>query len=172
LNGTLLHLAWTFGWLSMLSVGGGSSLLPEMQRQCAMNGWIDPEGFSETYSLGQIVPGPPMTMVGLLGYHAAGLAGALVVLVAFFLPPSLLVFVVHRLWARMSNWRWRPAIQAGVAPISVGLLLAGAVAIGQGAVKDWSGYSLVFVSAAISLWKDVNPAFLVLGCGMLKLILG
>lgn len=171
MKGTLLHLAWTFGWLSMLSVGGGSSLLPEMQKQCVLNGWIDAEGFSESYSLGQIIPGPPMTMVGLLGYHAAGLAGAAVVLVAFFLPPGLLVFAVHRLWARLSGWRWRPAIQAGVAPISVGLLLAGAVAIAQGSVKDGLGIGLVVLSMALSLWKGINPALLVLGCGVLKAIL-
>jgi len=171
---TLIHLALVFGGLSLLAVGGGSSLLPEMQTICVANGWIDAEGFSESYSLGQVVPGPPMTMVVLLGYHAAGVSGAVVVLLAFFTPACVLTLFVSRIWDRFSSSPWRKAIENGLAPVSIGLLVSGAIAIGQGVGMFVEPFYLAIGLGAmgLTLWRNANPAILVLGCGLLGFLKG
>lgn len=163
----LLHLALVFAGLSLLAIGGGSSLLPEMQRVCVSNGWMDAETFSETYSLGQIAPGPPMTMVVLLGYHVAGAAGAAVVLLAFFTPACILTWFAARAWDRFAASSWRQALEDGLAPVSIGLLLSGAFAIGQSSIKDGFTLALGLGALALALWKNPSPALLVLGCGLL-----
>lgn len=168
----LLHLALVFGGLSLLAIGGGSSLLPEMQRLCVENGWTDAEGFSETYSLGQVAPGPPMTMVVLIGYHAAGLPGAGVVLVAFFTPACLLTWGASRAWARFAASPWHQAVEEGLAPVSIGLLLSGVFAIGQASIHDSFTVALALGALAISLWKNPSPALVVLGCGLLAFLQG
>ena len=75
---TLIHLALTFGMLSLLAVGGGTAVLHEMQEVLQTQCQIGPERFLEIYSVGQLAPGPNMTMVGLIGYKAAGMAGMIV----------------------------------------------------------------------------------------------
>src|SRR3982750_2972031 len=47
-------------------------------------------------------PGPGSTLATLIGWKAAGWRGALVVSLAFFLPSSLLIYGVGRVWNR---WR-------------------------------------------------------------------
>ena len=62
-----------FAGLSLLAVGGGSTALPEMQRQVALHGWADSTEFCRLYNLGQLAPGPNTLLVTMaLGQRAAG----------------------------------------------------------------------------------------------------
>ncbi|MFZ4055113.1 MAG: chromate transporter, partial [Polynucleobacter sp.] len=76
----------TFGLLSLLAVGGGTAVLPEMQIVLSEQFQVDHMKFVEVYSIGQLAPGPNMMMVIVFGFQLAGLAGALTVLLSFFLP--------------------------------------------------------------------------------------
>ena len=90
---TLLRLLGVFGLLSVLAVGGGLAVLPEMKKLTVEQyHWVTANQFVDFYSLGQMAPGPNMIMVALIGYKVAGLGGALAVLIAFFLPASVLTF--------------------------------------------------------------------------------
>ena len=98
--------------------------------------WITFPELLHFYSLGQLAPGPNMMMVVSIGAVVAGLPGAAVALVAFFLPTGILTFAVGRLWIHLSTWRWRPAIQVGLGSVAVGLVLAGAIIMGRGALTQ------------------------------------
>src|SRR5260370_30272151 len=67
-----------------------------------------------------------------IGQWVAGLAGAVVVLISFSLPPALLAFCIGRLWNRLAKWPWRTSIQRGLAPLSLRLLLPVSLSIAQG----------------------------------------
>ena len=71
----LLHLAMTFGMLSLLAVGGGTAVLPEMQTVLAHQFNIDHTTFVHIYSIGQLAPGPNMLMVLVFGEDVARLGG-------------------------------------------------------------------------------------------------
>ncbi len=72
----LVSLLNVFCLLSLLAVGGGSAVLPQMAHETVgVHGWVSADDFATIYSLGQMAPGPNMTMVGLIGYKASGLAG-------------------------------------------------------------------------------------------------
>ena len=62
----LLQLALTFSMLSVLAVGGGTAVLPEMQNVLAMRFGLDRLEFVHIYSMGQLSPGPNMLMVVIL----------------------------------------------------------------------------------------------------------
>jgi chromate transporter len=110
-----------------------------------------------------MAPGPNMMMITAIGEFVAGPSGALVVLVAFFLPTALLALAVGRLWTRLETWPWRSSIQRGLAPVSIGLLLAGCLIIARGAVNGLTTAFLAGAVFAILLLRKVNPAILILG---------
>ncbi|MBV8491312.1 MAG: chromate transporter, partial [Candidatus Eremiobacteraeota bacterium] len=85
---TLASLAVNFALLSIQAVGGGTAVLPEMQRLLEGHYHMSNEEFAQIYSLGQLAPGPNMLMVVVLGDRLGGVAGAIVVLLAFFIPAS------------------------------------------------------------------------------------
>src|SRR4029077_3223513 len=108
-------------------------------------------------------PGPNMVMVTLIGYKVAGLVGAISVLVAFFLPASVLTFGANRLWHRLSAWPWRESIRRGLGPVTVGLMLAGVISIGKVAIDVVGAAVLAVVVAMLVLTTRINPALLILG---------
>lgn len=165
---TLLQIAAAFGVLSLLAVGGGAAVLPEMKATVvAEHGWLTADQFVEVYSLGQLAPGPNMLMVQVIGERIAGVPGALVALVAFFLPASVLTYATGKLWDRLDGWPWRESIQRGLAPISIGLMLAGTITIGRIAVNDPRTIAMAGAVTVILLWRRTNPAWLILACGAL-----
>ncbi len=152
-----------FAYLSILTVGGGMAAFPELKVLTVdVHHWLTFPQLIHIYSVGQMAPGPNMMMIVAIGQWVAGLAGAVVVLIAFFLPPALLAFCIGRLWNRLAKWPWRTSIQHGLAPVSIGLLLAGSLSMAKGAVTGWVTAVVAVTVFAILLRSRINPALLVL----------
>jgi chromate transporter len=153
-----------FSYLSLLTVGGGMAAFPELKILTVdVHHWLTFPQLIHLYSVGQMAPGPNMMMIVSIGQWVAGLPGAIVVLIAFFLPTALLTFIMGRLWTRLGKWRWRTSIQRGLAPVSIGLLLAGCLTMAKGAVTGWVTAGIAVVTFVILLRSRINPALLILG---------
>lgn len=122
------------------------------------------------YSVGQLAPGPNMMLIVPIGDWAAGPLGAGVALLAFFAPTALLTFLVGRAWMRLEAWPWRASIQRGLAPVSIGLLLAGCFTMAKGAIFGVETAAIAAAVLLILLQAKVNPALLVLGAAVLGLL--
>ena len=73
----------------------------------------------QAFAVGQAAPGPNMLVTRLVGWHVAGLAGALVALAAMCGPAAVIAWFVADLWDRFKDSPWRRAIQRAIAPIVV-----------------------------------------------------
>jgi chromate transporter len=126
----LVALILVFGPLSLFSIGGGASLLAEIEHQSvAVHHWTTQREFADLFAISRAAPGPGTMLSTLIGWKVAGWAGALAATVALYLPSSLLVFGAARLWGRWRGSRWHGAIERGLAPIAAGLILAGGIAV-------------------------------------------
>ncbi len=170
----LISLVNVFALLSILAVGGGTAVLPQMKHEVVgTHYWLSAEQFTDIYSLGQLAPGPNMNMVAVIGYHVAGMPGAILVLLAFYLPSCTLVFAVGKIWDHFEGSPWRDAVQRGMAPITIGLMLSGVYAIGRTATINLNrsmNFNLITVAitlmvATILLIRHINPALLILAGG-------
>ena len=141
-------------------------MLPEMQRLMEGTYHMSPADFTKIYSLGQLAPGPNMSMVVVLGDRIAGIPGALVVLVAFFLPASVLCFLVGRVWNKAGESPWRRAVQDGLAPIAIGLMLSGVYALATTATTTVLTIAPALVVVLLMLRTKINPVILILACGI------
>jgi chromate transporter len=153
-----------FAYLSLLTVGGGMAAFPEMKiLTVEVHKWLDFRQLIHIYSVGQMAPGPNMMMIVAIGQWAGGVLGALAVLLAFFGPTALLAFIVGRMWKKLEQWPWRTSIQQGLAPVSIGLLLAGCFTMAKGAIFGVETAAIAVGVLLILLRYKVNPALLVLG---------
>ena len=79
-----------------LVFGGGHVVLPLLQAAVVAPGWVTNEVFLAGYGMAQAVPGPLFTFAAYLGAVMGpapnNLAGAVIALVAIFLPGLLLVY--------------------------------------------------------------------------------
>jgi len=160
---TLATLALVFAPLSLVSIGGGPAVIAEMQHQAVVvHQWMTQREFADLFAIARAAPGPGTLLAILIGFSAAGWPGALVVFVAFFLPSSLLVYGAASVFSRWRGSVWYEAIAAGLAPIAVGLIFAGAFVIldaNGGSVWPW-GLALG-VTVCRLWWPDVHPLLLI-----------
>jgi chromate transporter len=168
----LIHLFLVFSLLSVLALGGGNSILPEMRHVTVhrMN-WLTDGQFRSIYSIGQVVPGPNMLMVLVIGYQLAGWLGMVVVGIAFFLPDFIIALSINRLWIHLGGWPWRVSIQRGLAPVAIGLMISGTYTIARLSIVDVPTLAIALVVLAILLWRHINPGILVLAGGAVCMLL-
>lgn len=170
-----------FAYLSLLTVGGGMAAFPEMQKLTVdVHHWMNFHQLIHLYSVGQMAPGPNMMMIISIGSWAVldvspgnwagAVVGGFVVVTAFFGPTALLALIIGRGWTKLEAWPWRLSIQQGLAPVSIGLLLAGSLSMAKGAVTGWSTGGIALAVLLTMMWRKVNPALLVLAGAIVGVI--
>jgi chromate transporter len=166
---TVIALAGVFVPLSLLSFGGSNVVLADIAQQTInVHHWTSEREFADLFALSRAAPGPGSMLAALIGWKAAGIAGALSATVALYAPGALLVFAVSRAWRRWRGSRWHSAIEQGIAPIAAGLLLSGGIALLRAEPGGWP----IWVAAAIATiallrWPKLNPLLLLLAGAVL-----
>lgn len=172
MNERLLALAAIFSKLSLLAVGGGNTVIPDMQREVVeVHGWMSATDFTTLFALAQAAPGPNLMICTLIGLNVAGLPGAMVATLGIVGPSSALTIATVSVWHRFRNAAWRRIIQAGIVPVTVGMWSAGGAVVAYGADGTLMLAAITGVVAAILLTTRVHPLWL-LGAGALLGILG
>ena len=118
---SLSAVALHFLGLSLLAVGGANAVLPEMHRHTVeVAGWLTEREFADLFAIAQVAPGPNIIIVTLIGYHVAGVAGALTATAAMCAPTCLLTYWLGLTWERFKDAPWRLLIQSGLSPFQSG----------------------------------------------------
>jgi chromate transporter len=160
---TLTSLATVFMQLSLLAFGGTNSVLPEMQRQVTeVHQWIGAQEFAALFALAQAAPGPNMLVVTLIGWRVAALPGALVTTLSVAGPSSVLTFIGYNVWYRFRDAQWRRLVQAGLMPVTAGLLMASAALLIGTTSTDWATAAISLIATGLFLFTRLHP-LLVLG---------
>lgn len=116
-----------FAVLGLIAFGGVNTILPEMHRQAVeVHLWMTDAQFRQLFAIAQAAPGPNFLIVTLIGWHVAGLFGALAATFGLVVPTFAIAYTVSGAWRRFREARWRKAVQAGMIPLTVGMVAAGA----------------------------------------------
>jgi chromate transporter len=168
----LVTVALSFGVLSLLAIGGVTSILPEVHRVTVdVHHWLTDAEFTQMFAIAQASPGPNMLIVALIGFRVAGVPGALTAAAAICLPSCTLAYLVERLWQRFRGTPLRRAVEAGLAPITIGLMIATGWLVARGAPgTGWTAYAITAVTAGLVLTTRVNPLWLFAAAGALGLV--
>jgi chromate transporter len=169
-NETLAQLALDFSALSLIAVGGAVTVLPEMHRSIVeVHGWMSGAQFAELFALAQAAPGPNILVVSLVGWKVAGLSGAVVATAAMCVPSCVLTYAVSGVWQRFRGARWRSAVEDGLVPVTVGLMLAGGYLITVSADHSIGAFAITAATAAIVLTTRIHPLWVFAAGGLLGL---
>lgn len=171
-GGAALELAAVFGQLSLVSIGGINAVLPELQRQVVeRHGWMTAHDFAALYALAQAAPGPNMLVSTLIGWHVAGPTGALAATGALVGPCALLTWLVAGAWHRFRDRPWRLLVQAGLAPVTAGLVVAAAIVLSRSTAVSPGHAALTAAAAVLLTATRLHPLWL-LGSGAVLGALG
>jgi chromate transporter len=160
-------LAGYFALLSLFAIGGANSIIPEFHRVSVdVMHWMSDRQFADMFAISRVAPGPNIIIVTLIGYHVAGLVGAIVATAAMCVPTGLLAYLVTQLWDRFKDARWRIVIQAGLVPVALGLIAASALVIARAADHNLVALVLTAATAGVAYATRINPLWLFAVAGM------
>lgn len=167
-SNTLLTIAAVFASLSLVSVGGGNTVLPEIHR-AAVSGehWMTDQQFADIYAISEAAPGPSSMISSLVGYKAAGLPGAVVAIVSILGPSSLLMYIACLTWERFRTAKWRVAFEKGLAPVSLGLLFSSGLTVVRSSDHSLVAYLISVLTVVLLLRTKISPLLLMAAAGVL-----
>ena len=150
MDSRLVALFAVFAPLSLLSFGGGQAIVADIQYQTVeVHKWLTNSEFVDMFAISRASPGPSTLIAALIGWHVDGFPGALVAVLAIYIPSSILVYGAASWWQRSAASPLRIAIERGLAPVAIGLIFAGLVVLVQAARMDLLQLATLAVCAAI-----------------------
>ena len=119
----MLELITRFLVIGALAFGGGQAALPLVERLAVANtGWLSPAQFATGVGLSYATPGPVLILAAFIGYHVAGVPGALAATAAVFAVPVVFAGFTAQIVTKLKDARWFRAFGQFAAAAAVGLL--------------------------------------------------
>jgi chromate transporter len=177
----LVALALIFSQLSLLAFGGGNTIVPEMQRQVVeVEHWMSAQEFTALFALAQAAPGPNLMIVPMIGWRVAGIVGLIVASVANFLPSSLVTILAVRAWDKHKEHPLRSIVQAGLLPMTAGVLAATATILARSSDStgdfgagnfhlSWGLAVITLLGTLVAVKTRIHPLWVLLGGAVLGL---
>ncbi|MEP7454028.1 chromate transporter [Phyllobacterium sp. SB3] len=165
---TLTAIALVFIPFSLTSIGGGGAIVAGIQHETVVvHAWLNSREFLDVFAVSRAAPGPGMMLATVIGWKVAGWLGALIATLALFIPSSLLCYSLFKLTNMHREKKWHRAMREGLAPVGVGLIIAGIIALFR--LADGGNLAVVIASlaAASLLWCPRFPVLGVLVLGAL-----
>ena len=167
-SGDMFDLISFFGALSLLSVGGGNTVIPDIHRYAVLvKGWLSDVDFVAIYAIAQSAPGPSSLLAALIGWKVAAWPGAVAATLAMYTPSSILAYFAGRSWQRFRGKAWQVRLERGLAPVTIGLIFASGWVVAQEAGHDYISYLLTAITAILVAKTKINPLMIMLAAGMI-----
>lgn len=142
-----------------LVFGGGHVVLPLLQAETVAPGWVTPDAFLAGYGAAQAVPGPLFTFAAYLGAVLEpppnGMAGAVLAILAVFLPGFLILTAALPFWDRFRSLAAAQSLMQGANAAVVGILAAALYSpVFTTAISDLRDFALALACfVLLTAWK-------------------
>jgi chromate transporter len=147
----LVGLFTHFLVLSLLAVGGAITTVPDMHRYIVTEQhWLSDAQFTASIAIAQAAPGPNVLFVAVLG---------------ILLPSTALSLWATRWGTQRRETRGVRAFTAGLAPLTIGLLLSTGWVLAEPYLREpahrWGALALVALSVLVMMRSKLSPMWLV-----------
>ena len=158
----LLNLFAHFLLLSMLAIGGAITTVPDMHRFIVQeHGWIGDAQFTASVALAQAAPGPNVLFVAVLGWNVGGLPGMLATMAGILLPSTTLAVAATRWGRARQHTLGVRAFTHGMAPLTLGLLLATGWVLTEPSRGSPGALALVAATVLVTWRTRLSPMWMV-----------
>ena len=155
--------------LAIISFGGVPGVLPDLRDfVVTANGWLSDRDFANCFAVVQAIPGPNMIlMMSFIGWHVGGLPVAIASALVTFGPSCALSYMAFHFWDRFREMAWQQRVRRGLAPVTIGLVIAGGYVMARVEDSGWASLAVTAAAIALMLMTRINPLWLIAGGGAL-----
>lgn len=127
-----LELFATFFRIGLFTIGGGYAMLPLIQQEVQIRGWMTAEALVNFVAVSESTPGPfAVNISTYVGAELAGFPGAVCATLGVVMPSFLIILLVARCFAAFQHSALVRGAMDGLRPAVVGLIGASVLSVGQ-----------------------------------------
>ena len=132
---TVWNLFFTFFKIGIIGFGGGMAILPMIYQSVLEFSDMAPEEFANLFAISQATPGPiAVNAATFVGFQTAGVAGAAAATIGVAAPSFILIALVVKFMTMYRNNKIMDGAFKGIRPVTVGMIAAAAIFIGETAL--------------------------------------
>ena len=165
----MVPLFLSFLKIGSLLFGSGYVLLAFLRSEFVGPGMLTQRQLVDAVAIGQVTPGPVFTTATFIGYLLEGVPGAIVATVGIFLPAFVFVVLTGPIIPRLRSSPIMSSFLDGVNVVSLALMAGVSWYLGRTAVVDPLTAILAILAFVLSYRFKINPAWLVVGGGVVGL---
>ena len=180
-----LQLAFEFFKAGLFAVGGGLATLPFlMQTSVAYPQWFSIDELMQMVAVSESTPGPiGMNMATYVGFHVAGIPGAIVATLSLAAPAFITILLVVRMLDRFKTNRLVMGGMEALRPAVTGLIAAAGYLVLKSVLFTVEGgettfhwislglFLLLFFSLRFKLFQRIHPVIYVIVGAALGIVL-
>ena len=169
-----LKLFLVFAKIGVFGFGGGMAMLPMIYQGAKSFGLMSADEFSNLVAISQVTPGPmAVNAATYVGFNCAGYAGAFAATFGVALPSFILVTLACYFISKFKESKAIEGAFAGIRPVTVGLIGAAVIFMGQSAFAAISVVPCVITLGTVILVGKfkVSPIAIVIIAGVIGAIL-
>lgn len=172
-SATLTKIALFFVWAGAFVFGSGLAIIPLLEPGVVHEyQWLTSSQFIDAVSVGLITPGPALITSAFIGYLVAGLLGALVAVIAVFLPCYFCVILLAPIYNKVRKNHSARAFISGISAAASGVILGAAFILGKKAIIDVPTVLICLVATLIIfLVKKIPEPLIIFAAGIVGVIL-
>ena len=127
---TLWLLFYEFAKTGLFAVGGGMATIPFLYAISEKTGWFTAADIGNMIAISESTPGAiGVNMYTYVGFHVAGLAGALITTVGLVLPAIIVIIIISKMLKKFKDSQMVNKIFYGLRPASTGLIIAAGLGV-------------------------------------------
>ena len=175
----------TFFKLGVFTVGGGYAMLPLIQKEVLLHGWMSEAELLDFIAVSESTPGPfAINIATYTGITVSGLLGAFCSTLGVVLPSFLIILAVARFFEKINKKRIVKSVMSGLKPAAVGLIAAAILSVGKTVLFPTRIAASVFycpefyISIGIFLlsglltFKKIHPIYVIILSAILGIAFG
>lgn len=155
-------------------------MLPLIDHEVTAKGWIQPEEFIDIVAITGMAPGPAATNAAIVvGYHVAGIPGAVISTVGMILPSQSVILLVAMFFIKIQEHPLIKSAFYGLRPVITGLIFYAAIVftlrnhiIGMGEELQPLNIGILAVSLLLFFFTKIHPVFIIVGSGVFGILFG
>jgi len=141
----------TFLKIGAIAFGGGFTSIPIIKHQVVDTyNWLTVKQFMDGIALGQITPGSVLNTSTFIGYHVAGILGALFATLSVFIPSLTAMMILASIHGKIHNLKIVKVVIKGILSGFIGLLIAVTLQFAFKSLISWQAW-LIFILAIVWL---------------------
>ena len=180
-----LGLFLTFLKVGLFTFGGGYAMLPIIQEEVTVHGWMNQNELIDFIAVSESTPGPfGVNIATFVGMRTGGLFGGLCATLGVVLPSFVIILIVARCYQKFKSNKLVNGAMNGLKPAVVGLIAAALLSLAQtvffpeglntavfGTAQFYVSLG-IFAAAVVLAFKKLHPILIISLSAVIGVIAG